>query len=362
MNELGAPPRTPASEAAGGGLAHPFPDTPAQAETLEVAPGIHWLRMPLPFALDHINLWLIEDGTADDPSWTIVDSGMLHDQTKELWRALFGGAMAGRKVGRVIVTHFHPDHIGLAGWLVQELGCELWISRTEWLMHAMLYFDDSAVLHNSQIQAYRENGLGADWTEAMVGRGNSYRKVVSQAPMSYVRIADGDEIEIGGRIWRVIVGTGHAPEHACLYCPRAGVLISGDQILPKITPNISLWAGDREADPLGDYLGSLSKFRNLPAETLVLPSHNLPFTGIEARLDQLAHHHDQRLDDIVAACASPKSAADILSVLFKRQMDVHHIGFAMGESLAHLAHLRHLGRVEKVRRDDGIIAYRQPAG
>jgi glyoxylase-like metal-dependent hydrolase (beta-lactamase superfamily II) len=362
MNELGAPPAKPRGPTSVNGLTHPFPDPPGPAETIEVAPGIHWLRMPLPYALDHINLWLIEDGTADDPAWTIIDSGMLLDQTKELWRALFEGPMAGRKAGRLIVTHFHPDHMGLAGWLVEELGCELWISRIEWLMHAMLYFDDEAVLHESQIRVYRENGLGADWIEAMTGRGNSYRKVVGQAPMNYVRIADGDEIEIGGRIWRVIVGTGHAPEHACLYCPDAGVLISGDQILPKITPNVSLWAGDREADPLGDYLDSLGKFRDLPAETLVLPSHNLPFTGIGARLDQLAHHHDGRLDDIVAACASPKSAADILSVLFRREMDVHHIGFAMGESLAHLAHLRHLGRIEKVRRDDGVIAYRRLPG
>jgi glyoxylase-like metal-dependent hydrolase (beta-lactamase superfamily II) len=357
MNES----RPPAAAPAGAPISHPFAAPPAPGEAVEVAPGIHWIRMPLPFALDHINLWLIEDGPAGEPSWTVIDAGLRHDRTKELWRTLFEGAMAGRPVGRVIVTHFHPDHIGLAGWLVEERRSELWISRTEWLMHAMLWFDDKAVLPTAQVEAYRENGLGPEWTEKMIGRGNPYQTRVGPTPASYTRIADGDEIEIGGQSWRVIVGTGHAPEHACLYCAEAGVLISGDQILPKITPNISLWASDRGADPLGDYLGSLDRFRGLPADTLVLPSHNLPFHGLEARLGQLQHHHDERLARIVDACATPRTAAEILPVLFRRELDLHQIGFAMGESLAHLAYLRHRGRLRQSRNGDGLIAFQSGA-
>ena len=351
MNDIVAPVAQPA-------ITHPFPELPASATTIEVVPGLHWLRMPLPFALDHINLWLLEDGDG----WTVVDTGMLLDEVKDYWQTLFGGVMAGRPVKRVIVTHFHPDHIGLAGWLVAERETELWISRTEWLMHMMLCFDETGHIHDRQVELYQENGLGEEWTSQMTGHGNPYRRRVSQAPMAYTRIADGDEIDIGGRAWRVIVGTGHAPEHACLYCAEAGVLISGDQILPKITPNISLWASDQDANPLGDYLGSLDRFRDLPAETLVLPSHNLPFRGLATRLDQLAHHHDDRLARIIEECAEPRTGADIVPVLFRRQLDVHQIAFAMGESLAHLAYLRRLGRLATTRSGNGAIAYHRTGG
>jgi len=338
-----------------GALTYLYDAPPAPAEAVQVAPGVHWLRMPLPFALNHINLWLLEDGDG----WTIVDTGIQRPEVQEIWRAILAGPLAGGRVKRVLITHFHPDHIGLAGWLVEELGSEMWITRTEWLMHQMLTLDDAGINHASQVAAYRENGLDAAWMERLSGRGNTYQVRVGRAPHRHRRIADGEEIEIGRRTWHVVVGTGHAPEHACLHCPSLGVLISGDQILPKITPNVSLWAGDDTADPLADYLGSLDLFRHLPPSTVVLPSHNLPFTGLHQRLDDLARHHEERLQDLVDACDRPMTAAQLIPVLFDREMDAHQIGFAMGECLSHLTYLAGSGRMTRSRRDDGVITYRR---
>lgn len=334
-------------------LAHPHEQAPDPGHSLQVAPGIYWLRMPLPFALDHINLWVLEDGNG----WTIIDTGLARDETKDLWRTHLDGAFADRPVERIIVTHFHPDHIGNAGWLVEECEAPLWISRTEWLMHQMLFMDDRAVMHRAQIDAYEEAGLGPEWTGPLRERGNTYQDRVDHAPASYTRLKEGDEIYIDERKWCVIIGSGHVQEHVCLYCPSLNVLISGDQILPRITPNISLWANDDAGDPLGDYLRSLKKFDPLPADTLVLPSHGLPFTGLPARVDQLARHHVDRLREIMAACDRPMTATDFLPILFKRELDLHQIGFAMGESLAHLTHLTRQGKLQTGRRQDGIATY-----
>ncbi|MCZ6605897.1 MAG: MBL fold metallo-hydrolase [Alphaproteobacteria bacterium] len=337
-------------------LHHPFEAVPDPGQAIQVADGIYWIRMPLPFALNHINLWLLEDGDG----WTIVDTGLANDDTKELWRAQFDGPMGGKPVNRVIVTHFHPDHVGNAGWLAEVCKAPVWMSRTEWLMHQMLYMDDRAAFHLAQVDAYEEAGLGTEWIEPLRKAGNVYGERVGQAPTSYVRLRQDDEIEIGGRIWRVIVGVGHAPEHACLYCPSLNVLISGDQILPRITPNISLWANDTGGDPLGDYLDSLAQFNTLPADILVLPSHGLPFTGLHARVEQLAEHHEDRLADIVAACDTPKTATDLLPVLFKRELDLHQIGFAMGEALAHLVHLTIKDRLKENRGQNGPVTFERP--
>ena len=350
------------------GLRFPFGRTrgqvPAAGETLEVAPGVHWLRMPLPFALDHINLWLLEDGEG----WTLVDTGIDRAETKTHWRTLFAGPMGGRPAKRLIVTHFHPDHMGLAGWLTGQCKIELWTTQTEWLMARMSYLDTEAEGHLANVEFLGSHGLSKRWTDEMAGWGNSYRKRVSLPPAHFNRIQHGDEIEVGGRVWRVIVGTGHAPEHACLFCPELKVLISGDQILPKITPNIAVWGLEPDANPLEQYLGSLERFRDLPEDTLVLPSHNYPFVGVRTRLDQLRDHHVDRLDRLVGAFEPASSgdddkpesltAADLIPVLFRREMDAHQITFAMGESIAHLAYLVGDGRLVRTIGPDEIYHYR----
>lgn len=336
-------------------LVFPHDAAPEGGTTIEVAPGIHWLRMPLPFALDHINLWLLEDGDG----WTIVDCGIARDETRELWARHFAAkALKGpRGVRRVIVTHFHPDHVGLAGWLCAELGAELWMTQTEWLMAQALSVDERNHIHGRRTEFYRTHGLSEDWLAQFADRGEPYRTRVAPVPSVFRRIQAGERIAIGGREWEVVVGRGHAPEHACLFSREAGVLISGDIVLPKITPNVSVWPSQPEADPLGEYLGCLEQFFDLPAETLVLPSHRLPFHGLHSRIRALKDHHDERLADVIRALDRPRPAAEILPVLFRRQLDLHQLGFAIGEAIAHLAYLHQRGRIGRERRADGVLVY-----
>ncbi len=321
----------------------------------EVAPGVHWLRMPLPFQLNHINLWVLEDGDG----WTLVDTGINREETRAVWDGLFAGALAGRPVKRVVVTHFHPDHMGLAGWLTDRFGVEMWATETEWTVARNTFADVGAKFIEQARGFYRAAGFNDELMAMVEKRDNPYPTRVSWIPETCRLIAEGDVIDIGGRGWRVIVGTGHSPEHACLYCEDDKILISGDQILPKITPNVSVWPHLPSQDPLSLFLGSLDKFRPLDPETLVLPSHNWPFKGLHVRLDQLAHHHDDRLDEVAAACAvEPLNGTQVLKHLFKRELDTHQLFFAIGESLAHLQHLMSEGRIIQEPGADGVDLYR----
>lgn len=328
---------------------------PGPGEAREVAPGVHWLRMPLPFKLDHINLWLLEDGDG----WTIVDSGICRDDVKQAWERIFATCCADRPVKRIIVTHFHPDHLGLAGWLVERCGVELWASLGEWAFGRMLSLDDGEQARQSFHGFYRAAGFDQAMMQLVDERAHAYKQRVSPVPAAIRRIRDGDELEVNGRSWRVIVGTGHSPEHACLHCGSLGVLISGDQVLPRISPNISVWPQEPEANPLKLYLDSLSRFRSLPAHTLVLPSHDRPFVGLYPRLDQLAHHHDDRLAKTLDACALPRTAVEVLNGLFHREFDSHQLFFAIGESLAHLHFLRDEAVMARHRRADGADLFQR---
>lgn len=321
----------------------------------QVAPGVHWLRMPLPFQLNHINLWVLED----DDGWTLVDTGINREETQAAWEGLFAGPLAGRPVNRIIVTHFHPDHMGLAGWLTEKFGVEMWATEKEWGTASGLYRDTGPEHVDRARVFYQAAGFNDELMIEVDKRQNPYPTRVSLIPESYRKIVDGEMIDIGGRDWRVIVGTGHSPEHACLYCLDDHILISGDQILPKITPNVSVWPQFPEMDPLSLFLASIDKFRDLASDTLVLPSHNWPFHGLIERLDQLAHHHDERLDEVVAACAvEPLTGTDVLKHLFKRKLDTHQLFFAIGESLAHLHYLESQDRITKESGPGGVDLFR----
>lgn len=331
-------------------------DVPELGTTLEVAPGVHWLRMPLPFALNHINLWLLDDGDG----WTVVDTGIARDEVKEAWMTLAKTYFSEDKpLKRIIVTHYHPDHVGLAGWMCAEFGVKLWMPLTEWSFARMFSLDTGSARLDDFVSFYRGAGFDDEMTKQISGRVGRYPSIVSPIPNSFVQIGEADEIEIGGRNWRVIIGTGHAPEHACLYAQDDKILISGDQVLPRISPNVSVWPQQPTANPLAQFISSLEKFRDLDPETLVLPSHDWPFYGLHGRLDDLAQHHVDRLDEAWRACATPATGVDVLNALFNREFDSHQLFFAVGEALSHIHYLEHEKRVIRETNAAGVHFFRQ---
>ena len=329
-------------------LAYPHQTAPAPGIAVPVAPGVEWLCMPLPFALDHINLWLLADGEGH----TAVDTGFALEPVKDAWRT----ALAGRRLTRTIVTHCHPDHLGLAAWLEQETGAGLWISQGDYLAAHMMVEQIAGYRIESMVEFFRRHGLDPARIDGLIQRGNGYKRGVPALPATYRRLFDGQRLDIGGREWRAIVGHGHAPEHMSLYCAELGVLISGDMLLPRISTNISAFPAGREHDPLGMFLESLASFITLPEDTLVLPSHGRPFRGIQTRIAELRKHHEDRCADLLAACAGqPRCAGEVLDLLFGRPIDdPHQAWFATGEAIAHLNYLEHRGRLRRVAGDDVI--------
>ena len=351
-------------------LHYPHGDTlPAPGSTLELAPGVRWLRMALPFALDHINLWLLRDVQDGVQGWTIVDCGIANDATKAMWDHIFATELQGLPVLRVVVTHMHPDHMGLAQWLCErwttaERECRLWVSSTDWQAARMASLGlTEGFGGDSAARFFALHGLtDPDSLDKVRGRNNYYASMVPAVPGRYKRLLDGMELTINGRGWQCIVGYGHAPEHMALHCSELGVLISGDMVLPRISTNVSVIDIEPEGDPLPLYLRSIAAMRSVPASTLVLPSHGKPFTGLHERIAQLLQHHQDRYAEVLQACAeAPCSAADILPVMFKRKLDLHQTTFAMGEAIAHLHALQGVGRLLPVPGADGVLRYRTAA-
>ncbi|MDD3353739.1 MBL fold metallo-hydrolase [Zoogloea sp.] len=330
---------------------YPFATRPEPGQTLEVAPGVHWIRMGLPFALDHINLWLIEDGDG----LVIVDTGYGLDATREAWETIL--ARFARPITRILVTHYHPDHLGLAQWLSEKTGAPVWMSNGEFLSGHAVWHGLAGYNVVSMVEQFRHNGLDQTRCAAFETRGNAYAKGVPALPATYRRIYDGERLEIGGRQWQVLIGRGHSPEHAALWCEEAGVLISGDMLLPRISTNVSVFAATPEDDPLGCFLDSISDFKRLPATTLVLPSHGSPFRNIGFRVDQLMEHHAARCAELLDACSEARSAGELLPVLFPRPLDTHQVMFAMGEAIAHLNHLERKREVRRRVDSDGVVRF-----
>lgn len=337
-------------------LQYPFGELlPAPGETVEVAPGIRWLRMGLPFALDHINLWLLRDSIGGREGWTVVDCGISREETQALWERIFERELGGLPVLRVIVTHMHPDHIGLAWWLCERWDAPLWISATDY--YAAREASRSTTGNGGPATAdfFASHGLqDAESLEKIRARTSYYPGMVPKVPRQFRRLQDDEVVEIGGRGWHCIAGFGHAPEHIALHCPQAKVLISGDMLLPRISTNVSVWELEPESNPLQAFLASIDRFAVLPEETLVLPSHGKPFHGIRERLDQLHAHHAERLEEVLEVCAqSPQTAHQVLPVLFKRPLDLHQVTFAMGEAIAHLHMLWYDGRLRREKDAQG---------
>jgi glyoxylase-like metal-dependent hydrolase (beta-lactamase superfamily II) len=334
-------------------LHYPFPRIPAAGELVEVAPGVFWLRMPLPFQLDHINLWLLRDAEG----WTIIDTGFPDAAVRSTWQKILKSLDG--PVKRIIVTHFHPDHLGLATWLLAETGASLWMTSGEFLTAHAVWHEVGGHGARFMVEQFRQHGLAGEQLAKFATRGSGYRKAVPALPEYYRRVKEGDVLTIGCHTWKIFIGYGHAPEHMALYCAELGVLISGDMLLPRISTNISVFAATPEADALRWYLDSLDEMaREIPQQTLVLPSHGLPFTGVQARVGALHAHHEERLHALESSCEqAPKSAADSLDVLFGRALDTHQTMFAMGEAIAHLNYLEQAGRLSRRIDTDGVIRY-----
>jgi glyoxylase-like metal-dependent hydrolase (beta-lactamase superfamily II) len=339
-------------------------DLPVMGGTLEVAPDVRWLRMPLPFALDHINLWLLRDTLDGIDGWTIVDCGIANDATRDAWEQVFATQLRGLPVLRVIVTHMHPDHVGLAQWLCARWHAPLWISMTDYLTAQWLSHQEGGAAIGARAGSggsadhFQRHGLNSPVDlEKIRTRSNYYSNMVPGVPRQYRRIIDGERITIGGHAWQVIMGYGHAPEHACLYCQDLGVMISGDMVLPRISTNVSVYDAEPDADPLGLFLDSLDKLKVLPEETLILPSHGKPFTGMRQRIAELKAHHDARLAETMVACKEPTTARELVPILFKRELDLHQMTFAMGEAIAHLNYLLRRGKLSRQLCDDGVLRF-----
>jgi glyoxylase-like metal-dependent hydrolase (beta-lactamase superfamily II) len=333
-------------------LEYPWPETPQPATTLEVAPGVRWLSMPLPFQLDHINLWLLEDGGG----WTIVDCGIADSATRGLWDRIFETI---GPIQRIILTHYHPDHAGNAGWLCERFGVEMWTTQGEYLTAHAVRSSGAGYTSEAVLSVFKKNGLDAERSRSMAKmRGNNrYAELVPDFPHSYRRIIEGDRIRIGGREWQAIIGHGHAPEHLSLFSKELGAVIAGDMLLSTISTNVSVWSIDPEGDPLRLFLESVARYRDLPDDVLVLPSHGKPFRGAHARVSQLEKHHEERLKDLVDSLEQPKSAGEVLPVLFRRPLDTHHMFFAMGEAIAHLHYLYYAGKARRAVGADGVMRY-----
>ncbi|SEK68525.1 Glyoxylase, beta-lactamase superfamily II [Roseateles sp. YR242] len=338
-------------------LSYPLGDQlPAPGEVLEVLPGLRWLRMGLPFALDHINLWLLKDDMDGRVGWTVIDCGIHSEATQANWERIFAEHLDGLPVLRVIVTHFHPDHMGLAHWLTERWACRLWISATDY--HLAKVASSSTVGMGGEAAAtfFGSHGLTDPVAlEKIRGRASYYPGMVPAVPVAFRRLMDGMVVRIGDHDWRCLVGYGHAPEHISLFSESLGVMVAGDMVLPRISTNVSVVDMEPEADPLGLYLDSLTRLLPLPATTLVLPAHGKPFKGLHERIDQLQQHHAERLAEVLTACTEkPCHAAELLPMMFRRPLDLHQTTFAMGEAVAHLNHLWLGGQLRRTLDADGI--------
>lgn len=356
MDSQAPPPPLDESRRLASGLAYPHGEAiPAPGEAIEVAERILWLRLPLPMTLDHVNIYALDDGDG----WTIIDTGFQTSKTKAIWADMMNGPLAAKPVRRVVVSHHHPDHIGLAGWFQSEHGAELWATRTAWIYARMLTFDHqertsaASLLHMKRAGADEARLAWAAEREPM-----NFSRVVAPLPAGYRRMRDGDRIEMGGRAWRMFTGDGHAPEQATFWSVDGALVISADQILPRISPNIGVYANEPDADPLGEWMVSCKKFRPLSREGhLALPGHNRPFTGLPKRLEQLIENHHGVLRRLRKLLVKPRTAVDCFDTIYKRPIKDGEFNLAMGEAIAHLNHMAATGEATRRLGPNGAFVF-----
>ncbi|MBQ2261238.1 MAG: MBL fold metallo-hydrolase [Loktanella sp.] len=336
------------------GIRYPYPDPPETGKAIEVADGILWMRLPLPMALDHVNVYALDDGDG----WTVIDTGFSSAKTKAIWQDLLDGPLAGKPVTRVIVTHHHPDYVGLAGWFVAQ-GAELHMPRTGWLMARMLVLDAQDRPAPEAITFYERAGMAADeLARRKAERPFNFADCVAPLPLGFQRLRDGDTIRIGGRDWDIRMGNGHAPEHATFWSRDDAVVLGGDQLLPSISANLGVYPTEPDADPVGDWMESCQRFQPVARDDqIILGGHKLPFTGLPLRLRQMIDNHHNALDRLVAHLNEPRAAGECFLPLFKRNIGPAEYGLALVEAVAHLNHLHQTGRARRDLRADGAYVF-----
>lgn len=345
------------ADGAAQGLRYPWEVPPGEGEAIEVAEGVLWCRLPLPMKLDHVNVYALDDGDG----WTIVDTGFSSKRTKAAWEKLLAGPLGGRPVNRIIVTHHHPDHVGLAGWFVEAHGAELLTTRTAYLMSRMLTLDEQEVMPPETRRFYERSGMDAEILKQRLSeRPFNFADIVVPVPLGYTRLQQGQSIAFGGRTWDIHIGNGHAPEHATFWSRDDNLVLAGDQILPSISPNVGVYPTEPEADPLAEWLEACERLAVLAREDhLVMGGHKLPFTGLPLRMRQLIENHHGGLARLLAYVETPKSAGECFVPLFKRKIGSGEYGLALVEAVAHLSHLYQTGRVTRSLRDDGAYVYQR---
>lgn len=324
-------------------LNNPVPD---ESKLTFINDDIAWLRMPLPFQLDHINLYLIRDGDR----FALVDTGLHTSKTQAIWDTIFSEQKV--SLSKVVVTHMHPDHLGNAGWLTERFEIPLYMTHKEYYVSRAIRAGDQGASTRLDEQFMRRAGLSQEAISRSLQRRNGIRHVISPIPLSFECLKENDSLVIGNTTWKVIIGKGHSPEHACLYCEQNGVLISGDHVLPQISPNIGVYSTEPNANSLKQYLTTLPQFLNLPEDTIVLPAHKRPFTGLHDRVSALMSHHHEHLSSLIEFCQEERSLVDCLPVLFKRELDEQSMFFAVAECLSHLNYLVFDEKMTRVLRND----------
>jgi len=342
-------------DAVSAALGRPFDKAPETGQIQKVAEGVFWVCIPLPMALNHVNCYVLDDGDF----WTIVDTGLDTAKTRSIWQSVLTGPLAGKPVGRVIVTHHHPDHIGLAGWFQSDQGAELWTTRTAWLTARMLTLDVQPRPTAQTVHFWRSAGMDPLILEQRCNeRPFNFADVVSPMPLGFRRLAEGNIIKLGHRDWTVRIGHGHAPEHATFWSQQDDLVLGGDQLLPGISPNIGVYATEPDADPVAEWLQSCNELHvHCNDRQLVLPGHKLPFTGLPVRMRQLVDNHTGALARLVKHLDRPRTAAECFAPLFKRKIDDGVYGLALVEAMAHLNHLYLRGQAVREKRADGAWAF-----
>ncbi len=337
-------------------IQYEFDAKPAAGETQQIADGVHWLRMPLPFALDHINLWLFRD----HDKWVIVDSGIGTDFSKDVWRDVFTGAMGGDPASHVVVTHLHPDHVGCAGWLTEHFDVDLWMTREEYMLCRILVGDTGRNAPEEGVGFYRAAGFGDEAIANYRRMFGMFGRFVAPLPEAYRRLRDGMTGPVGDHDWEVVVGRGHSPEHACFYSEELNLFVSGDQVLPSISANVSVYPTEPEANPLKDWIDSLRAMKSrVPEDVLVLPAHGKPFRGAHIRIDELVNEHLTKLDALLEYCSEPRRTVDTFPALYRARISNDNLMFATGEAVAHLNYLLNEDLISAEQDNDGVNWYRR---